>query len=76
MYRGQLENVAFSDAERLLEALGFVYVRTSGSHRIYQHGTLPIIVNVQPERGDAKAYQLRQLLRVIERYHLLLEDRP
>lgn len=34
------------------------------------------LVNLQSIRGQAKPYQVRQLMRLVERYDLRLEDRP
>ena len=72
--RGDLQNVSFRDFCRLLEAVGFSNTRTSGSHRIYVHGAIPELVNVQDVGGIAKPYQIRQALRLIERYNLRLGD--
>ena len=51
-------------------------MRTVGSHRQFDHLALPETFTVQPRRGDAMAYQLRQCLRLIDRYNLKLEDMP
>jgi len=40
---------------------------------IYTHPGIPELVNLQSVKGMAKAYQVRQLLRLIERYNLELE---
>jgi predicted RNA binding protein YcfA (HicA-like mRNA interferase family) len=72
--RGDLANVRFSDSCRLLEALGFQQIRRSGSHHIFRHPRVAELVNLQDVRGQAKPYQLRQALRLIERYNLTLED--
>jgi predicted RNA binding protein YcfA (HicA-like mRNA interferase family) len=72
--RGDLQNVAFSDIRRLVEAFGFHLLRISGSHHIYSHPDLPEVVNLQEVRGQAKPYQIRQFLRLVERYNLLLEN--
>ena len=69
---GALENVRFSDARALAEALGFEYVGGEGSHRIYASPGQPEQLNLQPLNGQAKPYQLRQLLRLIDRYGLVL----
>jgi predicted RNA binding protein YcfA (HicA-like mRNA interferase family) len=74
--RGDLQNVSFSDFCRLVEALGFSIIRTSGSHRIYGHRQIPELVNVQDVGGGAKPYQIRQVLRLVERYNLRLGDAP
>ncbi len=56
----------------LAEAFGFTWARTNGSHRIYIHPALQELVNLQDVSGNAKAYQVRQLLRLAERYNLLI----
>jgi predicted RNA binding protein YcfA (HicA-like mRNA interferase family) len=72
--QGHLTNVRFNDAQRLLEALGFELDRTRGSHHIYRHPTLREKMNLQPVGRQAKPYQLRQVLQVVERYDLKVED--
>ena len=72
--QGALHNVAFADLRDLVEGFGFKLVRISGSHHIFAHHSVAEQVNLQEVRGDAKPYQIRQLLRLIERYNLLLEE--
>lgn len=39
------------------------------------HPLVPAVVNLQPDRnGNAKLYQLRQLVDLVETYGLKLED--
>jgi hypothetical protein len=64
----------FSEARRLAEAFGFVHQRTSGSHFIFTHPGIPELINLQDVRGQAKAYQIRQLLKLVERYNLQMGD--
>jgi predicted RNA binding protein YcfA (HicA-like mRNA interferase family) len=71
---GNLQNVAFADLRRLVEAFGFSIARVSGSHHIFSHPSIREQVNLQEVRGQAKPYQIRQLLRLVERYNLALED--
>lgn len=73
--RGALGNVRFSDARRLVEACGFELIRVSGSHHVFSHPGIPELVNLQEVRGEAKAYQLRQFLQLVEQYNLGTEDR-
>lgn len=73
--RGHLENVRFGDLERLIEALGFGLDRVRESHHIYRHPSIRERLNLQDRGGCSKPYQLRQLLELIERYDLELEDR-
>ena len=72
--RGAVNNVAFSDIANLVEGFGFRLVRVSGSHHIYEHHDVPNSVNIQSVRGEAKPYQIRQFLKVVEKHGLVLED--
>jgi predicted RNA binding protein YcfA (HicA-like mRNA interferase family) len=72
--RGELGNVAFGDACRLLEGLGFELRRVSGSHHVFAHPDIAELLNLQSVRGQAKPYQLRQLMRLVERYDLRLRN--
>lgn len=58
----------------LVEGFGFRLVRVAGSHHIYSNEATPELINLQEVRGEAKAYQIRQFLRLVERYNLRLED--
>jgi predicted RNA binding protein YcfA (HicA-like mRNA interferase family) len=68
--RGELANVSFSDIQRLVEAFGFELRRTSGSHHVSVHPEVRELLNLQETRGQAKPYQIRQFLRLVERYAL------
>jgi hypothetical protein len=71
---GHLRNVDFQDFVRLVEAFRLRLDRTKGSHRSYLHARLPEVLNLQPHRGEAKPYQIRQLLSLVESYNLHLEE--
>jgi len=71
--RGDLANISFSDMRRLVESFGFELRRTRGSHHIFVHPEVPELLNLQEVRGEAKPYQIRQFLRLVERYALSLE---
>jgi predicted RNA binding protein YcfA (HicA-like mRNA interferase family) len=72
--QGALHNVAFEDMVSLVEGFGFRLVRVRGSHHFFVHPNLPEVLNLQQEKGEAKPYQIRQLLRLVERYNLHLEE--
>ena len=74
--RGAVQNVAFNDFVSLVEGFGFRLARVSGSHHIFTHPDLPELVNLQNVGGEAKPYQIRQFLRLVERYNRKLEDEP
>jgi predicted RNA binding protein YcfA (HicA-like mRNA interferase family) len=67
-------NLRFAEARLLAEGLGFRLSRVSGSHHIFVHPTVPELVNLQEVSGKAKPYQVRQMLRLMERYNLALRD--
>jgi predicted RNA binding protein YcfA (HicA-like mRNA interferase family) len=58
----------------MVERFGFRLDRVSGSHHIFVHEAIPELVNLQEVKGEAKPYQIRQFLRLIELYNLKLED--
>jgi predicted RNA binding protein YcfA (HicA-like mRNA interferase family) len=67
---GHYKNVRFRDMQRLLEELGFTLARVSGSHHIYTCTGIEEIVNIQNVGGEAKPYQIRQIVKLIEQYDL------
>lgn len=71
--QGNFQNVAFEDAVSLVEGFGFECSRIRGSHHVFLHEKIPVPVNLQEVRGEAKAYQLRQFVRLVELYNLELE---
>lgn len=72
--RGATANVAFDDMVDLVEAFGFRLSRIRGSHHIFVHPEIPELVNLQEVGGQAKPYQTRQFLRLVERHNLSLEE--
>ena len=71
---GAVTDVDFSDAQLLLEALGFEEVRVTGSHHLYARLDIPEQLNLRDRRGQAKPYQLRQLISLVKRYDLTIEE--
>jgi len=58
----------------LVESLGFRLARVNGSHHIFAHAALPELVNLQEVDGKCKPYQVKQVLKLIDRYNLRLGD--
>lgn len=58
----------------LISAFGFVHIYTKGSHHIYKHPEVEEALNLQPKKGDAKPYQIRQFTELVEFYNLSLKD--
>lgn len=63
-------NVRFNDMVILAEAFGFELARTNGSHHIFIHSEIQELLNLQNVKGQAKPYQIRQFLQLVERYDL------
>ncbi len=74
LIQGSVQNVSFRDVVNLVRGFGFTQARVSGSHHIFVHGGIPELVNLQDVSGEAKPYQIRQFLRIVEKYNLELED--
>jgi len=69
------KNIRFSEASASAEAFGFKLDRVNGSHHIYLHPDVPELITLQNVKGKAKPYQVRQLLKIVERYNLQMEDK-
>ncbi|MFA5028175.1 MAG: type II toxin-antitoxin system HicA family toxin [Candidatus Methylomirabilota bacterium] len=67
-------NVRFRDLLGLAGVLGFRIERIEGSHHILAHPDIPELLNLQEVQGEVKPYQVRQLLRLIERHNLNLRE--
>ena len=72
--QGAVSNVRFEDLADLAEGFGFKLSRVKGSHHIFTHPAIPGLLNLQEVGDQAKPYQIRQLLRLIERYNLQLGE--
>ena len=70
---GALQNVAFRDLRNLAEGFGFQLAHITGSHHIFMHPDIKEAINLQEVKGEAKPYQIRQFLKLVERYNLKLE---
>ena len=69
------KNIKFSDIVNLIEGFGFQLSRTDGSHHIFSRPDIPELVNIQSVKGQVKPYQIRQFLKLVEKYDLSLEGR-
>ena len=70
---GHQRNIRFRDFEALVAVFGFRLARTEGSHHIYLHDRIAEQLNLQEVAGEAKPYQIRQFLRLVERYDLRMK---
>jgi predicted RNA binding protein YcfA (HicA-like mRNA interferase family) len=67
-------NVRFEEMVALVEASGFRLSRVKGSHHIFVHPDVRGLINIQEVGGQAQPYQVRQFLKLVERYNLELGD--
>ena len=74
LLKGVVANVNFTDAQRPVEALGFEELRVTGSHHIYGRAGMPEQLNLQDRGGQAKPYQLRQLVTLVRRSDLTVKE--
>ena len=58
----------------MIEAFGFINIRTKGSHRTFAHSESPELLVLQPKGKDAKRYQIRKFLDIVEEYGLKLDE--
>lgn len=67
------ENVRFEDICNLAEMAGFIIKNIQGSHKMYRRAGVIELLNFQNDKGKAKPYQVKQLLKIIETYELELK---
>ena len=66
---------SFDELRRILLRLGFEE-RVKGSHHIFSYPGVPEILNLQPKRGQAKAYQVKQVRTLIVNHKLASDGNP
>jgi predicted RNA binding protein YcfA (HicA-like mRNA interferase family) len=62
-------NIGFDDLCSLSQSLGFEK-RVKGSHHIFYKTGIDEILNLQPSGAEAKAYQVKQVRKIIVKYKL------
>jgi hypothetical protein len=73
MLRRSDASVSFHELCAFLKRLGFAE-RIRGDHHIFTMSEVEEILNLQPKRGMAKPYQVRQIRGVLLKYNLRVED--
>ena len=65
-------DVRFPDLCRLAEAIGYALRRQKGSPHVFAHAARPELpmVNLESDGATAKAYQVRQVVRLIGEHKL------
>jgi predicted RNA binding protein YcfA (HicA-like mRNA interferase family) len=69
------KNIKFAELVNLVKGFGFELSRTDGSHHIFTRPDIPEIVNLQDVKGQAKPYQIKQFLKLVEKHNLKLEEK-
>ncbi|HSD57293.1 MAG TPA: hypothetical protein VLB04_03845 [Methanotrichaceae archaeon] len=64
------KKVRFTRVCQIAEAFSFQTRKGTGSHRVYYRDGVREILNFQNEGGLAKAYQVRQFIKIVEKYNL------
>lgn len=70
---GSDANIRFADLRNLLLKLGFEE-RIKGSHHIFTLEGREAALNLQPDGSKAKAYQVRQVRRIITEHKLTIDE--
>jgi hypothetical protein len=74
LLRGRRDSAfRFADLRRLLLDLGF-HERIQGSHHVFSLAGVPELLVLQPDRHQAKPYQVRQVRKLILRHRLGIDD--
>ena len=68
------QNVRFADLCTLAEAFGYELDRVSGSHHLFVNAKATRPLNFQNHKGKAKPYQVKQFLRDIEEFGIMLGE--
>jgi len=71
---GRSRNIRFAELIAVANAFGFHETRSRVSHHILEHPAIPELLNLQDCGGQAKPYQVRQFLSLVEQYNLDMEE--
>jgi len=69
--KGRVTNVRFEEPCQAAESFGFKFKGGKGSHRIFVREGVEELLNFQDVGGKAKPYQVRQFIKLIEKYNLV-----
>jgi predicted RNA binding protein YcfA (HicA-like mRNA interferase family) len=65
------KSINFQTLCEAAELFGFRFRGEKGSHRIYIKKGIQEMLNFQNVKGEAKDYQVKQFIRIIEKHNLL-----
>lgn len=66
----------FHEFKALMESFGFKLASMNRLHNIFVHPQINELVNVQNVNGAVKPFQVRQIINLVQRYHLRATDEP
>jgi predicted RNA binding protein YcfA (HicA-like mRNA interferase family) len=66
-------SISFRDFVGLIEGFGFEKRRVKGSHQSFAHPDCPRLLVIQPKGKDAKRYQVREFLAMVEEFSLKMQ---
>ena len=66
-------NVGLEEICKIAKLFGFRFRGGKGSHRIFVRAGIREMLNFQEVKGKTKPYQVKQFIRIIEKYNLLGE---
>ena len=69
--KGRVTNIRFEELCQAAESFGFKFKGGKGSHRIFVREGVKELLNFQDVRGKSKPYQVRQFIKLIEKYNLV-----
>jgi len=68
------KNIRFNRLCKIAEVFGFIMRKGKGSHYIFTRSNIEELLNFQNVSGKAKPYQVKQLIKIIDKYGLSEED--
>ena len=63
------DNIRFTDFRNLILSYGFTE-RIKGSHHVYKRADIPEGIVIEPIGNKAKAYQVKQVRNIFQKYGL------
>jgi hypothetical protein len=68
------KNIHFEKICKIAIVFGFRYRGGKGSHCVYVREGIRELLNFQNVNGKVKPYQVKQFIKIIEKYNLLWEE--
>lgn len=67
------KDIRFERLCKIVESFGFRFRGGKGSHRIYIRDGIKELLNFQNVSGKAKPYQVKEFIKIVEKYGLIEE---